>query len=345
MIPYILFYFVIFVLTRKIINNKYNFFDYMILLIMILFSATRVGIGTDYNLYKVIFSRAYTIESLGTSRTGIGFSYLLLFIKNNLNLDYQFLIAFCSIVTILCIYFFIKNNSEKPGDSILFYISIGLYASSFNGFRQHMGIALVLAGITFFQKRKKLFGIIAWILAFLTHSISLVLMLAYYFVYKKEFNIKSKIVLLTSVILFVAYNFLFVRLLSLFPAYAGYLDFEAVPGIGTYLMILFYYFIYFVLISPNYKKFSKEEQKFISLFSIAIIVMSLQMHNWLFNRISDIFIIFVPILLSKYIKLIDNSGIKKQQTFLINIVMFIYFIVYIYSFGEVIPYRNIWFRR
>lgn len=342
MIPYVIVYIIIFLLSFKIRKNKFTIFDVLALLTLIFFSATRYGIGTDYKLYSTIYQRATDIQTLGTSRTGIGFSYLLLFFKNCLSLDYQYLIAFCSIVTISAFYYFIKKNSENPGRALLIYLAIGLYASSFNGFRQNMSISLALVGLTLLKENKKVFSIIFLMISVLFHNSSIALIILYYIIVIKKIEIKPKYILIISIILFLSYSILFPKIIGILNSYSDYIqtDFSSVPGLGTYLMVMVYYVIYFILLSPKQKYFNETERKYISLFSITICIMSLQLHNWLFNRISDIFIVFMPIILSKYYDLISNKN-KKTFSFIFHVCCFIYYLVYIYSFGEVNPYQNI----
>ena len=316
------------------------------LLILILFSALRFGIGTDYHMYYGIYKNFSTIESSATSRTGIGYSYLMYLFKNILMLDYQFIIAFTSIVTIICFYYFFKKNSENPGKSILFYVSIGLYTSSFNGFRQNMSIALALVGLTLYKKNKKVLPLSLLIIATLFHSSTIILIFSYYIFCIKKVSIKPQITLIISVFLFLGYNIIFPILMGLFNSYSGYIEtsFSTTPGIGTYLMVSVYYFLYYILFQHYKNKFTEAEKSYVNIFSVAICSMSLQLHNWMFSRILDIFIAFVPILLSSvYFKMIkEKSG--KTFSLLFHVLTFIYYLVYVYSFGEVVPYTNILFK-
>lgn len=342
MIPYIIVYFLVFLLSFKIKKDKFTFYDFLLLIILISFSALRVGIGTDYKLYKVIFDNATTLETLGTSRTGIGFSALLFFIKNTMHLDYQFLIACCSIVTILCIYYFIKKNSSNPGQSVLLYLAIGLYASSFNGFRQNLSVSLALVGLTLLTNKKKFLGLLFLLLSISFHSSTLILIVTYYLIVIKNVRIKPIYSFLIFVLLYLSYDLIFMKLINLFDNYSGYVNtsFDTAPGLGTFVIVGTYFALYFFAFCKNKKRFNDIEQKYIELFTVAICAMSLQLHNWLFNRVTDIFLPFIILLLPTYYNFWEGYN-KKIFSFFFHAFCFTYYLVYIYSFGEVIPYHNI----
>lgn len=343
MIPYVIFYILVFLLSFKIKKDKFSIFDVLMLLILILFSALRFGIGTDYHMYYGIYENFNEIESSATSRTGIAYSYLMYIFKNVLMLDYQFIIAFTAIVTIISFYYFFKKNSENPGKTILFYVSIGLYISAFNGFRQNMSVALALVGLTLYKKNKKALSLPLIIIAALFHSSTLILIFSYYIFCIRKITIKPQIILIISALLFLGYDIIFPFLIGLFNSYSGYIEtsFNTTPGIGTYLMTFVYYFLYYILFQHYKKKLTETEQCYLNIFSVAICSMALQLHNWMFSRILDIFIAFVPILLSSvYFKMIKEKN-GKTYSLLFHLLIFIYYLVYVYSFGEVNPYQSI----
>ena len=225
MVPFIIVYIMIFILSFKIKKDKFDVYDYITLLILILFSGLRT-VGVDYHLYSKIYSKDITLES----RTGIGYSYLMFFWKYILNFEYQSLIFFVSFITIISIYFFLKKNSERPGMSILTYISLGFYSTSFNMFRQSCSIALILLGSHFFKKRKKVSGIILYIFAFLLHSSSIIAIICYIMADKfKNIKLKFRFVFPMAVIATLLYDWLFKIVISMFDGYAMYANYEAKP--------------------------------------------------------------------------------------------------------------------
>ena len=179
------------------------------------------------------------------------------------------------------------------------------------------------------------------IAAFLIHSISIIPIIVYYVLYKsRKIEIKPMYVVIISILCFALYNQIFSFFINISDSYSGYATYDSTPGIGTYLTVLVYYFIYFFFLAKNKKKFDDNTALYFNLASIGVCFMSLQLHNWLFNRIVETFTIFMPIVLSEYYDHIKTDN-KKIVSLVFHILLFIYFLVYINSFGEVVPYQTI----
>ena len=343
MIPYIIIYGLLFLLSFKIKKDKWNMTDYLFLTIMIVFSAIRYGIGTDYFLYENIYSNSvYHLDTLATNRTGIGFSYLCHFF-NKIGLSYQMLIAVVACITIICFYVFFKKNSTNPGRTILLYISLGFYTSSFNGFRQTLSVGLLLIAFYLFQNKKRIWSILFGICSILIHSSSLFGILIYIFVYLlKNKRINFVVVYPIAVLVSIFYEHIFSYILPFFEQYSGYLDYNSQTGIGSYLIVLFYFCVTVFLILNNKEKIlnsNKNINYMINLLIIGDVIMLFQIKNWLFTRLAIYCTIFVPILLSEYY---EASNIKNNKgiSLIFYCVLFIYFIIYTISFGGVVPYMT-----
>ncbi len=341
MIPYVIFYILIFLLSFKIKKNKFDIYDIFMLEILIVFSSIRYGIGTDYFLYQRIYLSSRTHTILASDRTGIGFSVLERFFSKTLNLDYTYFVAFCAIITIICFYIFFKKNSNKPGRSILIFVALSFYTSSFNAFRQYLSLSIILIGYIFFQDKKYIKSIILFIISVSFHS-SAIIPIALYLIILilKKIEIKTIYVIILSIILYFLYDPIFNLLINNSNAYAIYEYYDLVPGIGTYLIVLFYYSLYFFLIVPNRKKIDVSHKKYLNLISIGICVLSLQLHNWLFSRASSYFMIFLPIILSDYYDKRFNVN-SKLEKIIFHLLLFVYFFAYVRTFGGVYPYKSI----
>ena len=347
MIPYIIFYFIVFLLSFKIKQEKWNIFDFILLTIMICYSGLRYEVGTDYNLYKNIFN--YTINGVAGSainRTGMGFAYFMYFIGGILKLKWEVFIFICSLLTITFFYIFFKKYSTKPGLAILCYVSLGFYTSSFNAFRQHLSLALVLLAYMLLKNKKNLLAILVSVISIMIHTSSIFPIALYLFFEKtKKIKVNLKVILLFSFILYIIFDFIFIKILSMFDNYSLYIDYEAVSGLGSYLNVLTYLFIAIFLINPNKEELCKinaNNKKIISLFFIGIGIMILQLKNWLFVRLSIDFIIFLPVLLSDYYNC-NGLRFKKFNSLITYLCLFVYYLFYINSFGGVIPYKILFF--
>lgn len=344
MIPYIIFYFIIFLLSFKIKKEKYTVYDFLLLTIMIGFSGIRYGIGTDYVSYEGVFNY-FSSDSitLMQGRTGIGFSYLMYFVKYILHMNFQFVIVLCSFFTNLLIYRFIKRNSEQPGRAILIYISLGFYTLSFNMFRQMLSIAFILTGFESLKRGKKIFAIILYLIALFIHSsaiIAIIVLTCLYFFIKKRFKLWP--ILAGATIFLVFYNTLYYNILSNFDGFEIYATKEYLPGVGTYINVAVYFVLYIIFIHFTKKNFKNTEEKNLQLnaATIGLGIVTLELKNFLFVRIATPFIIFFPILIAESYE-IYNFRKKRLESLIFYSCLFVYFLVYTNSFGEVVPYTTV----
>lgn len=340
MIPYIVFIVVIFLLLCKVKKEKYNLYDMIVILILILFSGLRYGIGTDYILYE----KMYLNNSLAVSRTGNGYYYLslLLFeIFPNSAFPLFFLI---SLITCIGLYIFCRKNSINPALSIFLFITLGYYTTSFNIFRQMLSVSLFLLGYTYFDT-KKIMSFIFLVLSTLMHNVAVIAIIVLIFVkiYKKIIN--TKLILIAGLIGFILYSYVFPIVINKVPSLSIYLNQTSYQsGVGTYLMILVY-FIFFIVICMNKKRIvnlSEKNKEFINLFSLGFIIMIFGMKNILFMRLSYYLNIFIILLIPELYNLYKLKN-KKVEKLMLYSCFILYFIIFVYSFGEVVPYKTILF--
>lgn len=341
MIVYIIFFLVLVLLSRKIKGSKYSIFDYITLFVLILLSALRYGIGSDYYLYEAIYNTRGGLDNYATNRTGAGFSQVMYFFRNSLEVNFQIFVAVVAIITIISFYLLYKKNSKNPGLAIMAYVAMGFYTASFNAMRQFLSVSLAIYSIELYKDNKKLLAAMMAVSSILLHSSTAILLIGYIIVSKfKTKTIKPSIAFGISVILYVAYDVIFGKVIGLFKSYSGYESYESTPGVGTYLIVLCQNLIYYLIITKNRHKLSAGGQKFYNLVSIGIIITSLQLKNWLFARIAQDFLIFMPIILADIL-----GDTKEKNKKIVNAVVYacaiVYFLVYVKSFGGVVPYDSV----
>lgn len=337
---YIIFWLIIFLLSFKVKKGKFTFYDFLLITIIVLFSGLR-AVGTDYSLYNRIFD-GISINSLG-SRTGIGFNYLIYFVKFVLQLDYQFFIFLFAALTNIIIYYFVKKNSNKPGLAMLIYISAGFYTTSFNMFRQALSIALILLSSQLIEDKKYIKTGITWTIAYYIHSSSIIAIIIYVlariFKYKK---IRLKYLLPIPIIGLLLYDKMFIYLISMLDSYSMYSNYNATPGIGTYINVFVYLVVTVFLIIPKYKKTASADEKVnynnYNLFLIGVAIMLLELKNFLFFRIAFYFTILTPIILTEFYEE-HHLQRRKTERLIFYTCLIVYFLVYVNSFDGVLPYR------
>lgn len=338
MIIYALLFMMVFLLSFKIQKEKYNLYDFLMIITLVIFSGIR-SVGVDYHLYKRIYYSNFSLES----RTGIGFNQIMNFVKNTLHLDYQYLIFGISLITIVCIYHYIKKKSKRPGTAVLVFLALGFYTTSFNMFRQSLSISLVLMGTLLFDKNKKVLSTIPFTIAFLVHSSSIIAIMGYmlmiFFGNKKK--IKFRYIVLIALILLLLYDNFYLKTLSLLEGYSLYSTYDTVPGIGTILNVLLYLIFTILFVIPKYKVDNKDDGLVYNLFLIGVGIMILEFKNFLFFRIAMYFTILAPIILTKFY--VEHGFTKrKMESLIFYISLFIYYMVYVYSFDGVLPYNVFW---
>lgn len=343
MIPYILLFLVVFLFSNRIRKEKWMLRDIILLGILILFSGLRYGIGVDYPLYETIYSSSYysDVSIIASSRTGIGFSYLMI-LSNKIGLNFPAFIFLCSLVTIIGIYVFFKKYSIKPGLAILIYISLGFYTASFNGFRQQLGLSLALIGLMFFREKKYIYSIVLFVISFVVHSSLLISIIVYILIERKKIKIRPIVLYGIFLIAYIFYDHLFSSIIVNIDSYSGYLDYDSIPGVGTFLMVFLYIFVTIVFIFRNRKILSNINQygsRYINYLLVGTAIMILQLKNWLFVRLVVDFTIFMPLLLAELYSVKINKERSLQLIFFT--LLFIYYVLYINSFGGVVPYNSI----
>ena len=339
MILYIFFFMLIFILSFKIEKGKYKVYDFIFIGIIIIFSAIR-SVGTDYYLYKNLYNMISELSSV-TSRTGIGFNYIMILFHNVFHFDYQVLIFLVSFLTNSFVYYFIKKNSNNPGRVMLLYICLGFYTTSFNMFRQMFSISMILLGSHYFYNKNIIKTILLYLFAILVHSSSIIGILGFIIInlFKKK-HINPIIVFSISCILLMFYDKFFPNILNLFNEYKMYLNYDSKPGIGTIIIVSIYILMYLVLYA-NRKELIKKNNinlLFLNLTTIGVGLMILEFKNFLFFRIAYYFIIYIVFLLSDYYNLKEFNK-NRIISLLFYFCIFIYFIIYISSFDGVLPYR------
>ena len=344
MLPYIFFIAIILILIFLIEKYKDNkWIKAGLIATLILFSGLRYAVGSDYIMYENMYFKFGT----GTEfqlRTGFGFYILCkLFL---LIFPYHFvpLMFFLSVVTVYCIYRFSEKNSVNLGLSILLFVCLGFYTMSFNIFRQMLSTALVLYSYNFLKDKKHVRYILLSICAVAIHNISIIAVIAILFftkIFHKKFN--SIFLFICGIVGIVLYNVIYSFIVTHIKALNIYISDDSFqPGIGTFLQVLIYgvFFIVVNLKSKDLVEKNKENLVFINIFSCSYVFMMLAVRNILFMRVANYLNIFIILLLPELYEIYKIKD-KKVLNILMYVALIIYFLVYINSFGSVVPYYSV----
>lgn len=334
---YIIFYILIFLISFKIKKDAWNIFDFLFLFLIICFSGLR-STGLDYFLYQKIFFKFSNIISLG--RTGLGFDYIIYFIKFILGWNYQSLIFLFSLFTNLLLYIFFKKSSTRPGLTMLIYVSLGFYTTSFNMFRQTFSIIMCLMSMMFLEKKNYFMVAVSWLIAIVIHSSSIIAIIIYMLVrIFKNRRLKFRYLMVFPIIGLILYDKLFIYLINLSSSYSMYSTYDSTPGMGTYLNVFVYLILTMFLSNSKFMRFQKKhDYSYYNLFLIGVSIMVLEFKNFLFFRIAFYFTILGPIILTDFYEE-NHFRNHRLESLIFYSCLFIYFLVYINSFDGVIPYK------
>lgn len=330
---------------KRILNPNLYLFAFTIVLFIV--SSTRIGIGTDYELYKGIYNAAAE-NSLELGQSFKWFSDLF----RLLGLDYQFFIAFNSFIFISIICYFIYNFSEYKYISLITLLGTYSYFSSFNGFRQFSAISLVLlALILCLHKNKKFIGAIVFIIAFGMHKSS-IMFLPFFFI--NYIPLKQKIFLILMFINLFSFflvpdifkNLLFNNILNFNEFFAEkYTDTQhaegMVRGLTNKMFFLFYWIITFKVI-VNKIKTNETVNWLDKLFLFYFIINSFLPYSNLVKRISYLFELIALYMMPKFISSNESILLKNVLKAAITIIFLVRLIYVLIQNGDgVVPYETI----
>ena len=358
---YILYYFIIIsssvlvyfsdYIRRNPSNEKIArqlFFSAMV--ISVLISGFRYGIGTDYFSYENIFinlSNSYqsVYDLILNTRFEPGWIIINSFIGFFTdNAFYLFMV--CALLTWLFFYkgIYSHRNEVAVGISVLILLST-LYITSFNIVRQILAMSIVFFSIKPLLDRKILKFSITILLASLFHYSSLVFLPAYWIVnskYKQAGMIKRFGVPLLAIglIIFIEPILSFITSFDVFSFYRTYEVGESQFGISSIIIRL----PVIIIILLNLKKLKLSNNpisRLVILYFLGIILLQIGYVSPYISRVASFFEMTQILIIGAIIKVQKN----KYERFLYSYLVIIFYLAWFgYHFlmlghGEAIPYQ------
>lgn len=301
-------------------------------------SAFRYDVGTDYfhtyvpyylNIVKY-GHKPYVSEPLFQLLNDWGAA---------LHLHYQFIFIISSLVITVFLYYVMLKKSDSPALSVIIFLFSSIFFSSLNNVRQYMALAIVLYAIVGLKKENILKVIFLFIIAFLIHN-STIIVLPFYLLSKIRIS-KKQIIILSIILILSSYLFvMFFKELLALTKYSYFLDVEnggfsilyILMNIGILIVALFYY-----QDTKKYRLFTIFQMMavFFSLCSI------LFRNEEFWMRVIRSFTIMHPIFIPMIIK-IEKQIHWKYVICLVTLFLFASYTIYtIYLHGalEVFPYQ------
>lgn len=355
---YILYYFLVIFTTLIVFisgklsqgNNKSKlgaFFFWIALILPVLISGLRYGLGTDYFSYEDIYYRLTTqgniINDILNTRYEPGWILLNYTVKLLFD-DVKYLFLISSFL----IWFFnfkaIYDNRTKISISIAILILLStLFNPSFNMIRQSLAASILMLSIEPITNKKRLKFYLTIFLATSFHYTAIIFIPAYWIANSRRKSsgiIKKMLVIIGSVLVVILAPRLlsFITSFDSFSSYDHYnLDFESF-GVGN--IVIKMPIILIILFNLNKLKSNNPISKIVLFYFIGLILEYYGYFANYVNRIAIYYEMMQVFILSAIIKVQNNKYEKLLYSFLIVI----YFLSwYTYNFiilnrHETIPY-------
>lgn len=306
-------------------SKNINFAHYGIIILLIIFSGFRYGVGNDYTSYY---------EKIGDILNGYEVNIepsivVLSKLASYFSLNEQFVFLICSIITIIGFGTFIKRYTKNLALSWIIFISFGtFFLGSLNLVKQYVAIAIFAYSIKYIVNRQAMKYVFTILFASSFHFSALFL-LPIYLIYR-QFSIKHYVLILLG---FSAFIFSFESIIS-YTKYAIYLDDEWASSMNNERnMALTYIFIFinlFIILTQKYIRTIDNYHIFINLsfLSFLTISMSLLMSylpNMFFYRMNNYFMIAYIVIPTFYILNIKSQYLKFIGFSIISLLMILYF--------------------
>lgn len=314
-------------------NKKYCLIMFSLLLLFLLLRSDKVGID-NYN-YKEIFEychRLNFIELFSYGRHEIGYKFYNRIISL-IYYNFNFFMMITSIVSMIGVYFFIRDNSKNYIYSFLIFITFNFYGFFFGIFRQVIGISILLYGIKFIKERKLFLFLISVFLATLFHKTAFIFVLAY-----PLYNIKiNKTILIVWICIFGLFLIFRNSIISIILNYI-YKPAEVIgQSGGGYKMLIMLFALSCVCYYMQDKLLKQDESNrlFINMIFLATIIQCLSTVFGNAYRVTLYFSFAMIIVIPNIIEVIKKREIKNFLIILMIISLSVY---YYYMTSNLINY-------
>lgn len=320
-------------------ERRWNLADIACVSLLVVFSATRLNVGTDYLAYQVAYDRLDPQydwwQQVELYNQDFGYTILALMTKV-VTSDPHAIYWVTSIIAIVPIYATLRKQSIDLPFAVMLYILLCFYVAPFNIIRQGMAFALVFWGYSFIKRSKIAFIIIGLIAATLHSTAIVVIVIIFVGRYWKP-KVWSAVVafVAASLVAGVIWTVPAVQgvLNTLNERYVGYVDSQESGGITVYLMIAI--FTVLAILIATHGAADRPDWLALVLLGVALLVISTQSPVAL--RIFNYFGLFVLLALPNALAG-KKHGLFWKAAVLVGAA--IYFTVYVNTFANLVPYRS-----
>lgn len=332
--------------VKKINLNKFSICLFFIIFIIILSLRSNL-IGVDLPNYKYFFdisSKLSFKELIFYFEKGeflyFIFNKIISFFSNH---NFQILLTFCAILSILPILKVYTDKVSNPVLTIALFLVVAPFSMFFSGIRQCIAMGIVVYSFKYVENKKFFNFLFCIFIASLFHR-SALFSFVLYFLY--HINISKKMCLFLIPIMIFIFIFnqqIFMILLKFISIYDG-----EIQHTGAYSILIL--LILFAVYCFVFAKSDKVDKEFAGLRNILLFAIFIQMFASIHAtvmRINYYYLLFIPLLIPKIINYVDKKNIKFLNFF--HMFLSLFFIVYFFYngyFGEdilhIFPYMPFW---
>lgn len=320
-------------------NQKYFLIVFGILVLFLILRAPSVGVDADN--YKKIFEYYHNVdfsEMLVRGRHEIGFKYYCKIFSLIFN-NYSFFLMVTSILSMIGVYYFIKDNSKNYIQSLYIFITFNFYGYFFGILRQCLAISILLYSLKFIKERKLFPFLLSVFLAFLFHKTALVF-LPLYFVYNLKIDKKKLVIWGTLIILFLIFKDYILQFILNYIYRPESLKASTGDGykmlfllIGTSIASYFY--------QDKLLKQDKNNQILINMTFIATLIQVLATIFSTAYRVTLYYSFAIIVLIPKILKAIENNKLRLFLTISMYVVLGLYFYMMTTNLVDYVEYHFI----
>lgn len=333
------------VFDRK--SNKVQIIDILMIVLLIVITGLRYGVGTDYEAYYNIFNniphKYSNIIDIITESFQFGFVLLGYMLKGITSNEYAiFWLVSIIVYPFMIIYF--RKKTEISWLAFATFMLMGFFDVSMNILKQQIAMVLLLIAYEQLIKQKKTRFLILIVLAGVFHITAIVGgLLIYISRYIKPTFRNLLISIFVGIIGYFSYKLILLKLFSyntIFSKYEMYLIYQdiSVSSREARELSIIGYVIVFTLITIillNYKmqlkEILKERYRMISMLFIGIAISIISIDYWVINRIALYLYQFIIVLIPAFFKINMPKKEKQMYTIVFTLIMvgwfFVFFII------------------
>lgn len=319
-------------IVSRVIRKKHKFagifFMLIAMLILILVSGLRSGIGDTY-----MYRHLYDLATPSYSANGAYETGFVIFIKmlRSISDDSQLMIIVTSIIinvfNIRTIYKYSKDSYFELG--MFMYITSGYYTVTMNGIRQSLAASIIFAATTFIINGKFKTYLVIILLMSTIHTSALIMIPIYFICRAKAWDKTTNILFGIALVGALLFQPLMDTLMNILGS-TRYAEYSTFKEGGANLLRISVFAVPVILTYIKRGKVSewKDSNVIVNMNIVCFIIMIFSSFNWIFARFTIYLQLYSFILLPYIVK---NCFTRKERRLIYSALIVCYFIFFYYD--------------